>query len=242
MSALYTARNLKFSYRLGAQTVEALRGVSLDIGRGEMVSLSGPSGSGKSTLLNLFGLIEPVQEGRLVMDGTDLATIDEAERNSIRRHRIGFVFQRFLLFPVLDARENVEFFLERQGVPAAERRRRSMEALEAVGLIGHERKRPLEMSGGQRQRVAVARAIAKNPEIIIADEPTANLDQATGRGIMEIFARLNVERDVTVLVASHDPMVLSFTPRKLSLLDGRIADGDEPAAVHAGLPAEEGGL
>ena len=223
MGVLYSARNVAFAYRLGTQKVKALAGIDLDIERGGFYCLAGPSGSGKTTLLNLLGLIEGVQEGSLVFDGTELAALSEARKNQIRRFRIGFVFQSFNLFPVLCADENVEYFLQRQGVPAAERRERVRRALTTVGLWEQRRQRPAQMSGGQRQRVAIARALAKGPEVIIGDEPTASLDQETGRGIIDTLAALCRDAGVTVILSSHDPMVLSRAGQVITLRDGRIA-------------------
>jgi len=221
-TSLYEVRDVHFSYRLGELKAPALNGVTLDIARGDFVCLSGPSGSGKTTLLNLLGLIEPVQEGSVALAGRSVQVLTERERNRIRRYQIGFVFQTFQLFPVLRADENVEYFLTRQRLSRKERRERVRSALEAVGIWEHRHKRPSEMSGGQRQRVAVARALAKHPDVIIADEPTANLDQVTGRGVMEVFSELNLERGVTLLMSSHDPMVQDFARRQIRLVDGRI--------------------
>lgn len=220
--SLYRLRSVHFCYPLGALRVTALSDVDLDIERGEFICLSGPSGSGKTTLLNLLGLIEPVQDGSIALGGTSLQALSERQRNWIRRYRIGFVFQSFQLFPVLRADENVEYFLTRQRLGRDTRRERVRAALEAVGLWEHRAKRPSEMSGGQRQRVALARALAKQPEVIIADEPTAHLDQATGKGVIEVFSRLGRERGVTLIMASHDPMVQAFAQRRIRLVDGRI--------------------
>jgi ABC-type lipoprotein export system ATPase subunit len=220
---LYQIEGLSFSYALGHQQVQALRDVSLSIARGDFLCLSGPSGSGKTTLLSVLGLIEPVQQGKVLFEGRNLTDLTEKERNHTRRFRIGFVFQQFHLIPVLTAEENVEFFLTRQGVPKKERRQRVDEALEAVGISSQRKQKPLEMSGGQRQRVALARAIAKRPDVIIADEPTASLDQATGREIMQIFAEQTQKRSVSVIAASHDPMVLAFAARKIELRDGEVS-------------------
>jgi putative ABC transport system ATP-binding protein len=221
-ASLYEVRDVRFSYQLGDLRAPALNGVTLEIARGDFVCLSGPSGSGKTTLLNLLGLIEPVQEGSVAFAGTSMQSLSERARNRIRRYQIGFVFQTFQLFPVLRADENVEYFLTRQRLSRETRRERVREALDVVGVWEHRHKRPSEMSGGQRQRVAVARALAKHPDVIIADEPTANLDQATGRGVMEVFSRLNVEHGVTLLMSSHDPMVQGFAQRRIQLVDGRV--------------------
>ena len=219
---MYEIENVSFRYQLGNQTVQALQQVSLSIPKGQFVCLAGPSGSGKSTLLNLLGLIEPVQEGRLRLDGKDLAALSEKEKNRIRRFEVGFVFQHFHLFPVLAADENIEYFLSRQGVGRAERVKRVRAALEAVGIWEQRRKKPLEMSGGQRQRVAIARALVKSPKVIIADEPTASLDQRTGNEIMEILGKLCREQKTTVVAASHDPMVIGFAERVVRMKDGLI--------------------
>lgn len=219
---VYRMRGIRFSYALGRVKVPALNGIDADIRKAEFVCFNGPSGSGKTTLLNLLGLIETIQDGFIAFGGTDLGTLTEPEKNQVRRHRIGFVFQTFQLFPVLRADENVEYFLVRQGLDQDTRRQRVRDALEAVGLWEHRLKRPLEMSGGQRQRVAIARALAKYPEVIIADEPTANLDQSTGRDVMEVFRTFSRERGVTVIASSHDPMVLQYAQRQIRLVDGTI--------------------
>ena len=213
--------------------MHALRGLTLDVDAGELTCLAGPSGSGKSTLLSLLGLIEPVQEGSLRFAGRDLARIDEKEKNHLRRFELGFVFQQFLLFEALDAAENVAYFLRHRPLTRSERDREVDAALDAVGLAAHRRKRPLEMSGGQRQRVAIARALVKKPSVLIADEPTASLDQATGRGVMEIFRRLAVDERKTVVMASHDPMAIGYATRLVRLRDGQLeSDGAEgPARV-----------
>lgn len=219
---LYSVKDLRFSYRLGKQSVKALRGVSLEISRGKMVCLMGPSGSGKTTFLNVLGLVEPLKEGDVTLDGQSLRSLNEAERNRVRKFKIGFVFQAFHLFPVLSAEENVEYFLSRQKLSRGERRSRVEEALLAVDLWDQRKQKPLELSGGQRQRVAIARAIAKRPEVILADEPTASLDQSTGKQIVEILLRLNEAQKVTIILSSHDPMVQSFVHERVQLRDGLI--------------------
>lgn len=222
MNVLYAGSGIAFSYRLGTQTVPALNGVDLSLERGGFYCLAGPSGSGKTTLLNLLGLIENMQTGSLLFNGTDLSKLSENDKNHIRRFHIGYVFQTFNLLPVLRAEENVEYFLHRQGLAAEERRQRVADALNAVGLWEHRYKRPAEMSGGQRQRVGIARALAKKPDLIIGDEPTASLDQETGKGIIDTLVSLNQRSGVTVILSSHDLMVQARSQHLIGLRDGRI--------------------
>jgi putative ABC transport system ATP-binding protein len=224
MSSLYSCQNISHNYRQGQQVFPALHDVNLDIKAGEFCLIMGPSGSGKSTLLNLLGLIEPLQTGRIFFQGQELQTIDEARKNELRRFQLGFIFQSFHLFDVLTAAENVEFFLTRQGVPTAERKERVRKALEAVDLWTHKDKRPQDMSGGQRQRVAIARALAKNPAVILADEPTASLDQETARSILLLLKNLAAEGR-TIIISSHDPLSREYANRVLYLKDGRLQTG-----------------
>lgn len=219
---LYQIRHLDFSYRLGNLWVHALDNVSFDISSAEMICFSGPSGSGKTTLLNILGLIEPIQKGTVIFNQQNIKELSEQEKNHIRRYHIGFIFQQFHLLPILTAEENVAYFLARQGLSKDERLHLTKEALQSVGLWEHRFKKTLEMSGGQRQRVAIARAIAKRPNVIIADEPTASLDQKTGREIMEILLALCKEKGVTVLIASHDPMVHAYAKSHFHVLDGQV--------------------
>ena len=221
---VYQCTDLKFAYRLGSADFVALRGLSVKFVTGCFSCISGPSGSGKSTLLHLLGLIEEVQQGDIAFFGKSFGLLGEAERAYLRRFDIGFVFQNFHLIPVLSAYENVEYFLTKQGLPLAERRERTEACLNQVGLWEHRRKRPGEMSGGQRQRVAIARALAKHPKVIIADEPTANLDQNTGAEIMEIFGKLAQSRGVSMILTSHDPMVHRFCSEVVRVVDGQIDD------------------
>lgn len=221
---LYQIRNLSFSYRLGSENIKILHDLNIDIPRGTIVCLSGPSGSGKTTLLNILGLIEDLQEGSVVFLGEQLAHLNEKRKNAIRRYHIGFIFQQFHLLPILTAEENISYFLSRQGIQKAESEERVKHSLELVGLWEHRKKRPLEMSGGQRQRVAIARAIAKQPDVIIADEPTASLDQKTGRGIIDLLSGLTEERGLSVIIASHDPMVHEFSKEHYYLRDGMLID------------------
>lgn len=216
----YQVRDLNFSYQLGTQKVDALKGISINIKSQDVICFSGPSGSGKTTLLNILGLIEEIQQGSVLFKNEDLASLNEKQKNAIRLYQIGFIFQQFLLMPILTAEENVEYFLTLQGVIKEERALLVKESLEAVGLWAHRQKKPLEMSGGQRQRVAIARAIAKRPSVIIADEPTASLDQHTGKEIMEILMELNKAKGITVLIASHDPMVHNFAKIHYHVRDG----------------------
>lgn len=224
MKSLYECSTLNFSYQLEMQKVEALRGVNLKVDAGEQLLIMGPSGSGKSTLLNLLGLIEPVQSGEIMFEGQAFSKLSEKEKNHIRRYKIGFIFQSFLLFEVLTAAENVEYFLTRQGLPAAERKKRVAAALDAVGITAQANKRPPEMSGGQRQRVAIARALAKHPAVIIADEPTASLDQKTSRDILEVLQSLR-SQGVSIIMSSHDPLAQSYASRIVHIMDGTMQSG-----------------
>ncbi len=208
--------------------VTALDAVDFSMRSGEFVSLAGPSGSGKSTLLNLIGGLDRPTSGEVEVAGMRLNGLNERELADMRLHKLGFVFQAYNLVPVLSARENVEFILQLQGVLAAERRQVAMDLLESVGLADHANRRPSELSGGQQQRVAVARAISTSPALLLADEPSANLDSATTQELLKLFERLNRERNVTILTASHDPVVQGFASRRLQLRDGRIVS-DEPS-------------
>lgn len=221
---LYNIRDLSFSYKLNSEEVPILHQINIDIPEGEVVCLSGPSGSGKTTLLNILGLIEEVQEGSVIFQEKELANLKERRKNAIRRYHIGFIFQQFHLLPILTAEENVAYFLTRQGVKRTERTDRVHRSVNAVGLWEHRKKRPSEMSGGQRQRVAIARALAKNPDVIIADEPTASLDQNTSREILDLLRHLSEEEGLSVVVASHDPMVHSYATEHYYLCDGVLAD------------------
>lgn len=219
-------KNIEFSYWLGGQQYKALDNISLEINKGEFVGILGPSGSGKTTLLNVLGMIENPQKGQFTWEGKDLAQMTPKDKNHIRKYQIGYIFQAFNLFPTLTAFENVEYFLSRQGIEAPERKVRVEWALNAVELWNHKDKRPLEMSGGQRQRVAIARALAKKPHVLIADEPTASLDQATGRKVMEVLMKMNTELNCTFMISSHDPMVQDYLKRVIRLKDGKtVGDG-----------------
>jgi putative ABC transport system ATP-binding protein len=211
-------------YEQGKVSVEALRGVDLNVGKGEFVAVCGPSGSGKTTLLNLIGALDTPTEGTVKVTGRDLAGMSGTELARLRMSRIGFVFQAYNLIPVLSAYENAEYVMLLQHVPAAERKKRLGELFEQVGLKGLEKRRPAELSGGQQQRVAVARAIAANPALVLADEPTANLDQATGSALLEMMRELNEKQGVTFIFSTHDPMVMDRARRLIVLKDGQIAE------------------
>ena len=212
-------------YNDGAVPVHALRGVDFELAAGEWVSLAGPSGSGKSTLLHMIGGLDRPSEGSVVVDDVEVTALTEAQLADLRLRRIGFVFQAYNLIPVLSALENVEFIMQLQGVAAAERRVRAGEALESLGLAELTDRRPGEMSGGQQQRVAIARAIAAGPVLLLADEPSANLDTTTTKELLDLLQKLNQERGVTILTATHDPMVMQYTSRRVNLRDGSVVDG-----------------
>ncbi len=222
--AIVEVRGLARQYAQGGVDVHALRGVDLTIETGEFTALMGPSGSGKTTLLNLIGGLDRATSGTVNLDGHDLGALSPAALSDLRLQRLGFVFQSYNLIPVLSAFENAEFVLLLQGVPAAERKRRVLETLAAVGLEGLGDRRPNELSGGQQQRVAVARAIAGRPALVLADEPTANLDSKTGHGLIETMAHLNQVHGVTFVFATHDPKVMDAARRVVTLVDGRIAE------------------
>jgi len=208
----------------GAAEVVAVNQVSFSLMQGEFAALVGPSGSGKSTLLNLVGGLDDADHGTIELAGRDLASLSASEKSDFRRDHIGFIFQSYNLIPVLSAAENIEYIMLLQGVKGAERRRRVNEMLEIVGLSGLGHRRPAEMSGGQQQRVAVARAMASNPEIILADEPTANLDSKTGIALLETMRQLNESQGVTFLFSTHDQKIIDRAKRLIWLEDGRIVD------------------
>ena len=218
-------------YKQGAVEVTAVSDVDLSFARGDFAVLAGPSGSGKTTLLNLIGALDTPSRGTIRLEGRELANLKGRELAELRLRKMGFVFQAYNLIPVLTAYENVEYVLILQGVAAAERRRRVDATLAAVGLADLARRRPAELSGGQQQRVAVARAIAGEPSLVLADEPTANLDSKTGTELIDMMHRLNREQGVTFLFSSHDPKVIDRAERLVSLEDGRVVDaGSRDAA------------
>lgn len=223
METIVQCRGIQKKYMQGKVEVRALDNVDLDIAKGEFVALAGPSGSGKTTLLNLIGGLDTVDAGKVIVDGENYAELNGAALAELRLHRIGFVFQAYNLIPVLSARENVEYVMLLQGVGTAERRERSRMILDEVGLENKYDRRPSELSGGQQQRVAVARAIVSNPSIVLADEPTANLDSKTGEGLLKIMREMNEKKKATFIFSTHDKMVMDCARRLVMIQDGRIA-------------------
>jgi len=218
--------NVTRVYRQGSVDVHALRGLSLTVHRGEFTALCGPSGSGKTTSLNLIGALDKPTGGSVSLEGNDLGGLNRRRLSALRRDRIGFVFQAYNLMPVLTAYENAELVLWVQGKPVDERRSRVMALLAEVGLEGMEDRKPTELSGGQQQRVAIARAIASDPAIVLADEPTANVDSETAAMLLDLMEKLNREHGVTFLFSTHDPQVMDRATRVVRLVDGRIANDD----------------
>jgi putative ABC transport system ATP-binding protein len=219
---LLSAEDVAKSYALGAARVEAIRGVSFSIGKGEFVALQGPSGSGKTTLLNLLGLLDRPDRGQIHVGSEDASALSENQRSDLRRDRFGFVFQTFNLIPVLTAEENVEYPMILTGRRASARRQRARALLESVGLADKTGVRPDLLSGGQRQRVAIARALANDPDVVFADEPTANLDSKTADDILDLMRRACEDGGVAFLFATHDPRVVARARRVVALHDGRI--------------------
>jgi len=209
-------------YRTGSVEVHALHGISLDVHRGEFVSVMGPSGSGKSTMMNIVGCLDHPTRGQYYLDGMDVSTLSRNDLADVRNGRIGFVFQAFNLIPRTTVLENVELPLLYAGIPTTERMRRVREALAAVGIPEKERSLPNQLSGGQQQRVAIARSLVNEPSIILADEPTGNLDSRTSVEVMEIFQRLNREQRMTILIVTHEPDIAQFSGRIIQFKDGRI--------------------
>jgi putative ABC transport system ATP-binding protein len=220
---LIELRHLKRVYGQGEAAVEALRGIDLTIGAGEFVAIMGPSGSGKSTAMNIIGCLDTPTRGQYLFDGTEVGHLDRNARALLRRYFLGFVFQGFNLLPRTTAVENVELPLIYRGTPASERRRMAVEALARVGLKGREHHTSGELSGGQQQRVAIARAIVTEPAVLLADEPTGNLDTKTSREIMDLLTALNRDRGITIVMVTHEPDMAGYAGRTVSFLDGKIA-------------------
>ena len=219
------------TYRQGDQDIKALDHVSIEIDKGGFVCLSAPSGGGKTTLLNAIGGLDIPDSGEVYVAEKRIDNLSKGDLADLRLHQIGFVFQAYNLIPVLTAQENVEFVMQVQGVAAGERDEKARSILKEVGLEGLENRRPAEMSGGQQQRVAVARAVASRPALILADEPTANLDSKTSDELMQLFTELNENHNSTFIIASHDPRVMSYAKRLIHMLDGRIVDDIDQRAA-----------
>jgi len=209
-------------YHIGSASIKALSGVDLQVERGDFISIMGPSGSGKTTLLNILGCLDKPTKGRVLVDGVDVTDQPESTLFRIRREKVGFVFQSFNLLPALNALENVELPMECLKIPRRQRRRRARELLHMVGLSGRERHRPHRLSAGEQQRVAIARALANNPAIVLADEPTGNLDSKTGLEIVRLLGRLTTERQSAVVMVTHDRQMASHAGRIMLLKDGRL--------------------
>ena len=231
--ALVTAQDVTKVYDTGRIEVHALTGATLDIHPGELLAIVGPSGSGKTTFLNLVGALDVATGGRLTVLGNDVSALSKRRRADLRLHALGFVFQAYNLVPVLTARENVEFVLELQGV-GAERGKRAMEILDQLGLADLADRRPNELSGGQQQRVAVARAVASKPQLVLADEPTANLDGENAEVLLAMMRRLNTEHGITFVYSTHDPRVVAHARRVVTLVDGRVAQDETKASAQKG--------
>jgi putative ABC transport system ATP-binding protein len=215
--------NVRKHYMLGQTRVDALRGVTLDIDRGEFLAIAGPSGAGKSTVLNMIGCIDVPSEGKVLIDGTEVEHLSDTELTRYRRVKIGFIFQSFNLIPVLNVYENIEFpLLLQRGLSRTEREERVRHFIEAVGLGDRIGNKPNELSGGQRQRVAIARALVTNPLIVLADEPTANLDTETGHRILELMREINEKEKTTLIFSTHDEHIMEHARRVVSIRDGQL--------------------
>jgi len=226
--SLIEMQNIKKDYHLGETVVHALQGIDLEIYTGEFVAIWGPSGSGKTTLLNLIGAIDEPTEGNLVIAGTDVHSLSDYRKSELRNETIGYVFQGFNLVPVLSALENVMLPLQIKGTPSKEAKEKALYRLQEVGLTEFIHHRPAKMSGGQQQRVAIARALVNDPSLVIADEPTANLDSETARMIISIMRDLNEKDTITFIFSTHDQRLLDRVKRLVRLEDGRIIDGGNP--------------
>lgn len=220
--AIVSMQEVVKNYHLGKAVVNALRGIDLQVEKGEFICIAGPSGSGKTTLLNLIGCLDKPSSGKIFLDGDDVERLSDNRLSRLRAERIGFIFQTFNLIPVLSAFENAEYPLLLKGVPRASRKNKVLSMLKEVELSDFVRHRPDQLSGGQRQRVAIARALVADPEMILADEPTANLDSETGKAIVDLMRKINQEMKTTFIFSTHDSMVMKYAHRMIRLQDGRI--------------------
>jgi len=246
MSTIVSLREATKDYFLGKIRVPALRGVSLDVAEGEFLSIAGPSGSGKTTLLNLIGCVDTPTSGRVEVAGRDISALSERQLTDLRLHTIGFIFQSFNLVNVLDVFRNVELPLLLQRVPSAtERRQRVTDLLQRVGLRDLTKHRPSELSGGQRQRVAIARALVSRPKLVLADEPTANLDSVTGQNILDLMRELNRTERTTFIFSTHDARVMSYASKIVKIADGKVAEVVDGASLDqrpSVLPSQPGAV
>jgi putative ABC transport system ATP-binding protein len=231
MEAIVQLEDVAKDYGQGDLTVHALRGVDLSIQKGDLAAVAGPSGSGKTTLLNVIGGLDTPSAGRVWVDGKEVTQMSRSKLSKLRLNRIGFVFQAYNLIPVLTAYENAEYVLMLQGMPAKERREKVMDLLKQVGLEGMDKRFPRELSGGQQQRVAIARAIAAQPALVLADEPTANVDSKTAAALLDLMVRLNEERQATFLFSTHDQNVMKRSKRLILLKDGMIDHNGKPENI-----------
>ena len=226
MTPIVEMQDVTRIYQQGGVEVPALRGLSLQIESGEFMALSGPSGSGKTTTLNLIGALDAPTSGRIILEGKDLGTLNRRELSHLRRDRIGFVFQSYNLIPVLTAYENAELVVSVQGMAATERRDKVMSLLKDVGLAGMENRRPSELSGGQQQRVAIARALASSPAVVLADEPTANVDSETAIHLLDLMQELNQSHNATFIFSTHDERVINRAKRVIRMVDGQVVSDE----------------
>jgi putative ABC transport system ATP-binding protein len=233
LAQLYELAGVAKTFQQGDSEIRALDGLDLVIDRGEFLVIAGPSGSGKTTLLQLLGGLDHPSAGGIQFEGRDLASTGDLELTELRLETIGFVFQQFNLVPTLTARQNVEVALAPRGLKSAERVARANELLALVGLVARADHLPSQLSGGEQQRVAIARALANNPDVLLADEPTGNLDSTTGRELMELLARLNRERGLTIVLITHDPAIATGASRTIRMRDGRLLAESSPLAEEA---------
>jgi len=224
-NVLVSVKDARKEFHVGKTTVKAIRGLDLEVKRGDFLAIVGPSGSGKTTLLNLIGALDVATAGEVSVFGQDLADLSKRSRAHLRLHSLGFVFQAYNLVPVLTALENVEFVLELQG-EGSERRQIAMDVLQELSLGDLADRRPNELSGGQQQRVAVARAVAAKPRLVLADEPTANLDSENGEALLKMMRELRDEHDMTFVFSTHDPLVVSYASRVVTIRDGKVVSDE----------------